>query len=194
MRAERAWAVAAAVALGGCSLERTPGAVPGRTEFWFVVESGVEFGACSDEPSFRQQVAPRAAEVGDVFIYRVSDDGQAAHQQVCNSLLASDCRESDPPLVFTVSGAELQRASEDKQALGTGGCNLVIAQNWSGWDQGQRMTLEISNVLSLVDAPAACDRVDATYRQQSPNGLGLQGCAFSWKLQLSQDPPAPGGG
>jgi len=78
---------------------------------------------------------------------------------------------------------------EDKQPVGRGACNLLVTQNWTLWDQGQRMALEIANTLSLVDAPAACESVDATYRQQSPNGLGLEGCAFSWKLTLSQDPP-----
>ena len=190
MRRERGrpWGVALACALAGCSLERKPRAVPGRVEYWYVVETGLEFGACSDEPSFRRQIAPRAAEVGDVFVYRVSADGQSAHQQSCTSLLDSACRESDPPLVFSVAGAELQRSSEERQPLGTGGCNLVITQSWTGWDQGARMTLEISNALSLVDATAACADVDDAYRRQSPNGLGLEGCAFSWTLALAQDP------
>jgi hypothetical protein len=181
--------VALGMALGGCGLERAPGAVPGKVEFWHVVESGSEFGACSDEPGFRAQILPRVAEVGDLFAYRVSADGRAARQQACTALDAFSCVDSDPPLVFTVSGTELQHTVEEKQPIGRGACNLQVTQNWTLWDEGTRMTLEIANALSLVDAPSACDSVDAAYRQQSPNGLGLQGCVFSWKLVLSQQPP-----
>ncbi|MBM4379514.1 MAG: hypothetical protein FJ086_09480 [Deltaproteobacteria bacterium] len=191
MRAEWGWgrALAAGLALSGCGGERMPGAVPGKVEFWYVRESGSEFGACSDEPGFRGQISPSVAEVGDVFAYRVSQDGKTAHQQTCAALDATSCRDSEPPLVFSVSGTELQHAVDDKQPIGRGACNLLVTQNWTLWDEGPRMSVEISNALSLVDAPAACESVDAAYRQQSPNGLGLQGCVFSWKLALSQDPP-----
>lgn len=192
MRADWEWgrALLASLALAGCGGERTAGAVPGKVEFWYVRESGIEFGACSDEPGFRGQITPSVAEVGDVFAYRVSADGKTARQQTCTAFTASACKDSEPPLVFAVSGTELQHAVEEKQPIGRGACNLLVAQNWTLWDEGPRMSLEISNALSLVDAPAACEGVDAAYRQQSPNGLGLQGCVFSWKMALSQDPPA----
>jgi hypothetical protein len=174
-----------AVGSSGCG-ERKPGAVPSAVEFWNVVDTTLEFGACGDDPGFRQQISPTLAEPGSVFVYRVSADGRSARQQQCGWLSASTCADSEPPLVFEVAGTQLIHAREEKGPIGKEGCQLINGQSWVGSDLGQEMVLEISNALSLVDDPAACARVDSTFRQQSPNGLGLDGCIFTWRMLLDR--------
>ncbi|MEN9800071.1 MAG: hypothetical protein RL653_3768, partial [Pseudomonadota bacterium] len=43
------------IASSGCG-ERKAGAVPSAVEFWNVVDTTLEFGACGDDPGFRGQI------------------------------------------------------------------------------------------------------------------------------------------
>lgn len=175
-----------AAASSGCG-ERKPGAVPNAVEFWNVVDTTLEFGACGDDPGFRRQISPSLADPGSVFVYRVSEDGRSARQQQCSWLSASSCVDSVPPLVFEVAGTQLIHAREERSPIGKEGCQLLNGQSWVGSDLGREMVLEITNALSLVDDPAACARVDAAFRQQSPNGLGLEGCLFTLRMLLDRE-------
>ena len=44
------------------------------------------------------------------------------------------------------------------------------------------MTLDINNVLSLVDSQPGCDAVEADLKARSPNMLGVQGCVITNKI------------
>jgi hypothetical protein len=44
------------------------------------------------------------------------------------------------------------------------------------------MALSITNVLTLVDSPPACDQVDTDLKARSPNGLGVEGCVLTVKM------------
>jgi hypothetical protein len=52
-------------------------------------------------------------------------------------------------------------------------------------DQGETLSMEVTNVLSLVDNQAACDTIEAQIKDQSPNKTGLQGCIVKFTVGAS---------
>lgn len=164
---------------------REAGAVPGQTVYWKVVSSEVSFGACTDDPQFRDQIRPVAFEENSYFVYRVSGDGKTAATQDCKTFSASSCVDSDPGLSFDLAGNELNLSRDLPSDIGDGGCQLQTSQQWVGQDMGTALVLDVSNTMSLVNAPTECDRIEANVKASSPNGLGFQGCVVTYKLGFS---------
>lgn len=180
------WLVAVVLVLA-CGGPRQPGVIANDVVFWKVASSDVEFNQCSDDPDFRTQIQPVAFQENSYWVYRVDKDAKHATTQSCASFDPSTCVDTEPPLVFDVSGNELSLNREDKSALGDGGCQLQTSQTWLADDKGTTLSLDVSNVMSLTDAPADCDRIESDVKATSPNGLGFQGCVVTYKLGFSHD-------
>ena len=84
--------------------------------------------------------------------------------------------------MWSVVGSELTAVTDKKDPVGTGGCSLDQTQTWTLQDQGAKMTVEVDNVLTLVDSPAACATIETNLKANSPNGLGAQGCVVTFQL------------
>jgi hypothetical protein len=176
---------AALVALAACGGPRQPPAKPGQTLFWRVTSSDVTFTQCSDDPAFRKDTVPIAFDENTYVIYRMEADGKKATALKCTKLDVSTCEDSTTGVVFDVAGNELLFSKETKSPIGTAGCQLNGAQSWVLTDQGETLSMEVTNVLSLVDNQAACDTIEAQIKDQSPNKTGLQGCIVKFTVGAS---------
>lgn len=173
---------AAVLTLSACGGGNGNGLSPNAVYFWQITSSTVEFGQCSDEPQFRMDTQPLSFTDNSYIIYKVSADGKKATTQDCTRLDATTCKDAANPVVFDVAGRELTFARESKDPVGMTGCNLQQNETWTLTDATRTMALDISNVLSLVDSPPACDSVEADLKARSPNMLGVQGCVVTFKL------------
>ncbi len=178
------WLFTLSVAGAGCG-PRQPGPVPGETIFWRVTSSEVTFTQCSDDPVFRADTTPIAFDENTYVIYRVEPDGKKATALKCTTLDKSSCEPSSTGVVFDVAGNELLFSKESRSPIGSAGCNLQGAQSWVLTDQGETLTMQVVNVLSLVDNTTACDAIEKQVKDQSPNKLGLQGCIVNFSVGAS---------
>ncbi len=169
-----------ALFLSGCPAYTGPQA--DATYFWQIKTSTIEFGACSDEPEFRAPLTPIEITDNTFVIYKVSRDGKQATSQKCTTLDAKSCTDSDSPKVFDITGRDLVLTQTDKAPIGTTGCSLQQTETWTLTDATRVMTLDLVNVLTLVDSPPACDQVEADMKARSPNMLGVEGCVITAKL------------
>lgn len=159
---------------------RTPKA--GATYYWSVCASRVEFKeSCSDDPAFRTATGP-LDQIGSHLIYRVAADGRTATMMACKSTDPTSCAPAANGVVFTVSGAELSYASDERTATGFGNCNLASAWSWTLTDWTTSLDVVISNTLSLVDDPIACEMVEQAAIARSPNMKGFRGCTITFTL------------
>jgi len=173
--------LAVVAALAGCG-GGSDGLSANAVYFWQIASSTVEFGQCSDEAQFRMDTQPLPFTDNSYIIYKVSADGKTAVTQECARLDASTCKDSATPITFTIAGRELTFTRQTKDPVGTTGCSLQQSETWTLTDSKRTMALDISNVLSLVDSPPACDSVEADLKARSPNMLGIQGCVVTFKL------------
>lgn len=162
---------------------RKPGAEPGKTYFWRVVSSTVEFGTCTDDPDFRDGVKAIPFEENSYLMYQVAKDGRTATTVSCTRLDASSCSPAENPITFDVAATELSWSSETKQPFGMGGCQLQDAQSWILTDRGPSLELAVTHALSLVDKPTDCDALEQQIKNTSPNGLGVQGCVVTFRVE-----------
>lgn len=169
-----------AILLAGCP-EYT-GPQKDATYFWQMKTSTLEFGACTDAEEIRAPLKPLPLTDNTFIIYKVSSDGTKAVTQKCERLDSSTCTPSDSMVVFDVTGRELNFSTTTKEPVGMTGCSLQSTQTWTIVDATRAMTLDIVNVLTLVDSPPACDDVEADIKARSPNGLGVEGCVITSKL------------
>jgi hypothetical protein len=176
---------ALAILLVSCG-PRSPGAKPGETLYWRVTSSDVSYASCTDDPQFRT-IEPIGFDENTYFIYRVERDGKKATALTCQSFDSASCVPHSSGLAFDVAGTELLYAREGKSAIGQNGCMLLDSQSWVLTDHGVAMDMEVSHILSLVDAQEACDQVEETIKAQSPNGLGVRGCIVRFTLGLTLD-------
>lgn len=177
--------VAIGVVLAACGGPRQPSAQPGQIYFWKVTSSAVEFGTCSDEKQFRDDLAPLKFEANSFLIYKVSQDAKSAVTQTCSRVDPSTCAPSTTNVVFQVAVPELVFTTEGKTPLGMAGCNLKDASTWTLTDKGSTGTLDIVHVLTEVDNPAACMAAETQLKAQAPNMTGLEGCVVTFKVGLS---------
>ena len=166
--------------LAGCG--QYTGPQKEATYFWQIKTSAIEFGACSDAPDFRS--GPTALPFTDntFVIYKVSSDGKTAVTQKCDRLDAKTCSPSDSKVVFDIAGRDLTFTQSSKAPIGTTGCSLQQTETWTLTDATRQMTLNLVNVLTLVDSQPACDSVEADLKKRSPNMLGVEGCVITSKL------------
>ena len=172
---------ALALILVGCPQYTGPQA--NATYFWQMKTSTIEFGACTDDADFREPLTPLMLTDNTFIIYKVSDDGKTAVSQKCDRLDSSSCAPSDGGVVFDVAGRELTFTRSQKVPIGTTGCSLQQNETWTLTDATRAMTLDLVNVLTLVDSPPACDQVEADLKMRSPNGLGVEGCVITNSLE-----------
>lgn len=171
---------ALALILAGCP--QYTGPQPNATYFWQMRTSTLEFGACTDDADFRAPLTPLQLTDNTFIIYKVSSDGTKATSQKCERLDSKSCTDSESGVVFDVTGRELNFTRTEKVAIGTTGCSLQQTETWTLTDATRAMTLDLVNVLTLVDSPPACDQVENDLKMRSPNGLGVEGCVITNKL------------
>lgn len=169
-----------AVLLAGCG--QYPGPQANATYFWQIKTSTIEFGACSDAVDFRTGLTAVPITDNTFVIYKVSADGKQAVTQKCDRLDTATCSPSDSNVIFDIAGRELNFTQSTKAPLGTTGCSLEQTETWTLTDATRQMTLNLVDVLTLVDSPPACDRVEADLKARSPNMLGVEGCVITSKL------------
>lgn len=166
--------------LAGCG--QYTGPQPDATYFWQVKTSTLEFGACSDAEDFRSGLTALPITDNTFVIYKVSADGKQAVTQQCDRLDSRTCTPSESNVVFDVTGRELNFTQTDKAPIGMTGCSLQQTETWTLTDATRLMTLDLVNVLTLVDSQPACDQVEADLKARSPNMLGVEGCVITSKL------------
>lgn len=171
--------------LVACGGPRQPSAQAGQVYFWKVTSSAVEFGACSDEKQFRDDLAPLKFEANSFLIYKVSQDAKSAVTQTCARVDPQTCAPSTTNVVFQVAVPELVFTSEGKTPLGMAGCNLKDASTWTLTDKGTTGELEIVHVLTEVDNAAACMAAETQLKAQAPNMTGLEGCVVTFRVGLT---------
>lgn len=166
---------------------RQPGAEAGKTYFWQVTSSNVEFSRCSDDPQFRADLQPIRFDANSYFIYKVEAGATSATVQNCTTFNTSSCAPVEPPVTMSIAANELVYSTESRSAVGTMGCNLLDSTTWTALDQGETLTLSITHVLSLVDNSAACATAEQSIIAQSPNMTGLQGCVVTFTIGAKYD-------
>jgi hypothetical protein len=169
-----------AVLLAGCG--QYTGPQPDATYFWQMKTSELEFGACSDAADFRMGLDPLPITDNTFVIYKVSSDGKTAVTQKCERLDSRSCSPSDSGVTWDIVGRELTFTRSTKEPIGTTGCSLQQTETWTLTDATKAMTLDLVNVLTLVDSRPACDQVEADLKARSPNMLGVEGCVITNKL------------
>ncbi len=169
------------LAAAGCGPHK-PSNHAGETVFWKINASNTTFTDCTDDPAFRSQLPVFAADAGNFLVYKVDGEGKRATVQNCNTRDPTSCSDNTTGLVFDIAGSELNFSRDSKAAIGTGGCQLQVTQSWLLTDQETKMSLEISDIFSLIDNPTDCDRVQTQLQAQAPNHLGLQGCVVRFLL------------
>lgn len=180
MRLAALLAVTLAVLLAACGRK---GPEANQTYFWRLDagSSTVEWGDCSDDPSFRSQVAPIAIGEDEYIIYKISADGRHATSMSCRAIDPKSCEPLDGGMVFDVAGNQLTFTESFKDDAGSG-CNMVQDVTWTLTDQLQLCSVEIANALSLVDNPAVCDTIESNLQARSPNKLGVRGCIVTFRF------------
>jgi hypothetical protein len=169
---------ASLVVLPACGAPDGP--LPDVAYFWKLGSFTLEFGQCSDEPAFRAAVSADAEKTENLYlIYRVASDGQTAVQLDCTALDPSSCVPSASNTVWAVSGRELSVTRERKDPIGTTGCAQAQTLTWTLTDRGHTLDVEGSDVITLVDAPTACEAIDTNQKARSPNMLGFAGCVIT---------------
>ncbi len=166
--------------LAGCPQYTGPQA--NATYFWQVKTSTLEFGACSDAEDFRMGLTALPITDNTFVIYKISSDGTKAITQKCDRLDSRSCTPSDSNIVFDVTGRELNFSQTNKAPIGMTGCSLQQTETWTLTDATRLMTLDLVNVLTLVDSRPACDQVENDLKTRSPNKLGVEGCVITSKL------------
>lgn len=169
-----------ALLLTGCG--QYTGPQPDAFYFWQMKTSVLEFGACSDAMDFRTGLDPLPITDNTFVIYRVSKDGKTAATQKCTTLDDRTCSPSESGVVFDVVGRELTFTRTTKEPVGNTGCSLQQTETWTLTDATRAMTLDLVNVLTLVDSRPACDSVEADLKARSPNMQGVEGCVITNKL------------
>ncbi len=176
-----AFGLAVVAVVCGCGPRKAP--EPNTVYFWQISESTLEWGACGDSSSLRTGIAPIEIAANSFLVYRVDSTGKKAVSQSCPVLDPATCQNSSSNVVFDVAGTELTYTSERKDAVSMSTCFVQQDETWSLLDQITTMTLEINTVLSLVDSPSDCMKLEASIKADSPNGLGVTGCVLSRKLK-----------
>lgn len=172
---------ALAVALAGCGPAMT-GPTPGGTYFWQMLTSTVEFGACTDDPQFRETIKPVPISANSFVVYKVSADGKTAITQQCTRLDPRSCTDPETPNVYDIMGSELTRSESFKNPIEGSTCFLAQTVNETITEQGRSMTFDLVSILTLVDSPADCERVESGLKASSPNMLGVEGCVITRRL------------
>lgn len=169
-----------ALLLAGCP--QYSGPQPDATYFWQIKTSTLDVGACSDAPDFRMNLTALPITNDTFVIYKVSSDGKQAVSQKCVRLDSTTCTPAEKNVTFEVMGRELNFSQTGKTPIGTTGCSLQQTETWTLTDATRTMTLDLANVLTLVDSQPACAQVEADLKARSPNGLGVEGCVITAKL------------
>ncbi|MGV3624754.1 MAG: hypothetical protein ACO1OB_28300 [Archangium sp.] len=158
------------------------GPTPGGTYFWRITSSTIEFGACSDEPTFREGLKPVPFGPSSFVVYRVAADGKTAATQDCSRLDAQSCTTPPDADIYDISGFELTRSETFKNPIQNSTCMLSQNINETIVEDGRKMTFDLVSILTLTDAPADCENVEKGLQQNSPNGLGVEGCVVTRRL------------
>ena len=96
-------------------------------------------------------LAPLKFEANSFLIYKVSSDGKQAITQSCSRLDSTTCSPSDAGIAFDIAGKELTFTESSKAPIGTTGCSLEQTQTWTALDATRSITIDINNVLTLVE-------------------------------------------
>jgi len=166
------------LSLTACSREAGPSTDEhGLIFYWQVTSSDIAWGQqCSDAEDFRADLGPLAFEQDTYVVYRVSDDGTQAFDQLCGTTDSSTCVDGD--VVFDIDGHDLVY---DPDAVRTpiengGSCMLDADDRWVLTDQGATLDFGLEILFTLAGPSADCDPIQADLEDSAPNGLGIDGC------------------
>jgi hypothetical protein len=166
-----------------CSCGPRKGPVPGDTYFWQLDSSTVDWGTdCSDATDFRASATPVSFSSNTYIVYKVSKDGHQAISQTCTAIDSSTCTASDGGIVYDIAGTDLTFTETTKAPISTTGCSLQQDATWTLTDEITTMSLNIDNILSLVDNPTACASMETNLKNRSPNHAGVTGCVVTFAL------------
>ena len=162
---------------------REPGPHANETVFWRVTAHALEWGECSDHQNLRgaYEGSALATDGSQFMAFSVDAEGEQMTELTCTAVDPATCRPAiqaprTEPRVYTVSGHEATFGENRKATIQDHQCALALAHTRVLKDEGQAMTLTLTDSYSLVDAETDCADVEATWRAMSPNHKGLQGC------------------
>ncbi len=150
--------------------------------FWRMTQSTVQFGTCTDDPDFREDITP--IEIGDAtyLIYRVSEDGKSARALECTHVDPKTCSTHPDASTWSVAGGELSRSVSYTDSISPQGCNLTQNITELILAKDDDVTFSIANTLTLSDetpGSGVCDELDNDIKASSPNGFGFKGCVIT---------------
>src|SRR5262245_42228747 len=90
------------VCLAACG-PRQPGSEAGKTYYWNVTDSKVDFNQCSDDPDFRNDLQPIKFDANSYFIYKVEKGATSASVQNCTTFQPTSCTPVDPPITLNIA-------------------------------------------------------------------------------------------
>lgn len=178
------WLLAFVPAVVSCDV-RPPGPSEddrGKVTFWRIVESALNFSACTDDPTWRGVF--QVPIDGTTVSYRVSEDGQTAEALACTSTDPSTCIAVDPPRTFRVAEHQLTSEGEPRPTDVVGiDCEQLSETDWTIIDEGEGMQLAIDTSFNLVGTATACDELDRFYAELGGNGEGIRNCLIQLRAR-----------
>lgn len=112
--------------------------------------------------------------------YELEPGGVTAVSYDCNEENWTDCvLRSD--IVWTVEGHDvhIERAPQPTD-LGSDDCRVDAILRATLHDKGKQATFSEEVRFILVGETTACDRVEASFRGETPDGPGLRACVFAY--------------
>ncbi len=180
-----------AIGTGACGLAREPGPLEtdrGAVTYWLVTGTSVGFDACTDAESWQSDITPPEFPANSYLLYRISDDGNEAIAQSCETTLASSCHDSETGIVFDVSGHTLTYVpGPDFVDVMGSTCDIELDQVWVVEDQGEIGTMVVTIAIYLIGDATACATLDDQIIAESSNGLGFDGCTVTLSVDLEFD-------
>ena len=150
----------------------------GKTFFWRVSEDvELNFEGCTDLESFRDDIEAPSVEENSFVIYKINAEGSEAISQDCETLATESC--SDDEALYTRDENTFEAVVDLPLLDFAGGCEGARRQVLRLIDEGETLSFSLQLELSLESPEQACSLLERQIREESPNGLGLDGCVVS---------------
>ncbi len=149
----------------------------GLVFFWQVTSSDIAWGQqCSDSDEFRGELGPIPFDADTYVVYRVSDDGTEAYDQLCETTDSSTCADGD--VVFEIDDHTLTYDPDgERSPIENGGaCMLDADERWILTDEGATLSFQTDILFTLAGPSSDCEPIQEDLESGAPNGLGIDGC------------------
>jgi hypothetical protein len=163
----------------------------GKITYWLVNSGSDGQEQCTDHSDFRDlfpTMPPLNAGVAYYYIYRVSTDGRSAVDMSCQSDSMNQCTPNSD-VIWKIDGHVL--TTRITQVIGNqASCKVTWVDDIRLEDKGGEA--EALDHVTFVLEGEDCDDLDASVKEQSPNGFGLRDCVAERKSHAifshSRDP------